>query len=204
MEQPRLFVAEHDITRLRMDAIVNSYSTRSSGRDSLNRAVQQAAGHRLGLACQRIDGIVVGTARLTLGYRLPAKYVIHTVVPTSHGPTTAEEAQLRACYRACLNIARLRRFKTIAFPVLGSGTRGFQFQFAATIALTEIQRFLEADSTPEQVIVTIYDSRGADLSLLAKQLLGYYMDEGVMVANKQWIGRRTGWWIGTIPRQAEH
>ena len=120
--------------------------------------------------------------KLTLGYGLPARYVLHAIAPTARGSTAEEQDLLAQCYRRCLVLASQRRFRTLAFPVLGSGQRGFPFRLAATIALTEIQRYLEHDAILERVIVTTYDARGYDLSNLAKELLGYYMDEGWLLA----------------------
>lgn len=178
----RLLVAERDITALRVDAIVNSADPARLGRGGLNGRIHQVAGPRLLRASRRLRGQAAGTVRLTLGYGLPAKYILHAIAPTAHGPTDEEQHLLAECYRRCLALASRRRFRTLVFPVLGSGRRGFPFDLAATIALTEIQRYLERDAILDRVIVTVYDSRGADLSSLAKELLGYYMDEGWLLA----------------------
>jgi O-acetyl-ADP-ribose deacetylase (regulator of RNase III) len=174
----RLFVAERDITELRVDAIVNSADPVRLGRGGLNGQIHQVAGPRLLRASRALRGQAAGSVKLTLGYGLPARYVLHTIVPTAHGPTAEEQDLLAECYRRCLTLASQRRFGTVVFPVLGSGHCGFPFRLAATIALTEIQRYLEHDAILGRVIVTIYDDRGYDLSNLAKELLGYYMDEG--------------------------
>jgi O-acetyl-ADP-ribose deacetylase (regulator of RNase III) len=178
----RLLVAERDITELRVDAIVNSSDPARVGYGGLNGQIHQVAGPRLRRVSQALRGHPAGTVKLTLGYGLPARYVLHTIVPTAHGPTAEEQNLLALCYRRCLALASLRRLRTLVFPVLGSGQRGFPFQVAATIALTEIPRFLEQDTVLDRVIVTIHDDRGFDLSNLAKDLLGYYMDEGWMLA----------------------
>jgi O-acetyl-ADP-ribose deacetylase (regulator of RNase III) len=180
----RLLVAERDITRLRVDAIVNSADPMHLGRGGLNGQIHQVAGPRLLRASRALRGHAAGSVKLTLGYGLPARYVLHTIVPTAHGPTAEEQDLLAECYRRCLALASRRRLGTLVFPVLGSGQRGFPFDLAATIALTEIQRYLEQDTILDRVIVTIYDARGYDLSNLAKELLGYYMDEGWMLAGE--------------------
>lgn len=178
----RLLVTERDITRLRVDAIVNSADPVHVGRGGLNGQIHQVAGPRLLRASRALRGHAAGSVKLTLGYGLPARYVLHAVVPTAHGPTTEEQDLLAQCYRRCLVLASQRRLHTLVFPVLGSGQHGFPFRSAATIALTEIRRYLEHDTILDRVIVTVYDSRGNDLSILAKDLLGYYMDEGWMLA----------------------
>ncbi|HEX8034661.1 MAG TPA: macro domain-containing protein [Ktedonobacterales bacterium] len=178
----RLLVAERDITRLCVDAIVNSADPVHLGQGGLNGQIHQVAGPRLRRVSQTLRGRPAGTVKVTLGYGLPARYVLHTIVPLAHGPTAEEQDLLAQCYRRCLALASQRRFSTLVFPVLGSGQRGFPFRLAATIALSEIQRYLEHDAILDRVIVTIYDARGYDLSLLAKELLGYYMDEGWMLA----------------------
>jgi O-acetyl-ADP-ribose deacetylase (regulator of RNase III) len=178
----RLLVAERDITELRVDAIVNSADPVHLGHGGLNSQLHQVAGPRLRRASRALRGQAAGTVKLTLGYGLPARYVLHTIVPTAHGPTPEEQDLLAHCYRRCLALASQRRFRTLVFPVLGSGQHGFPFRLAATIALSEIQRYLEHDTILDRVIVTVYDDRGYDLSHLAKDLLGYYRDEGWMLA----------------------
>jgi O-acetyl-ADP-ribose deacetylase (regulator of RNase III) len=186
MPSVRLLVAERDITDLRVDAIVNSADPVRLGRGGINGEIHRVGGPRLLWASQRLRNKPVGTVRLTLGYRLPARYVLHTIAPTAHGPTDEEQHLLGQCYRQCLALASQRRFHTLVFPVLGSGCHGFPFKLAATIAFAEIRRSLEHDAVLERVIVTIYDDRGFDLSNLAKELLGYYMDEGWLLNGQHW------------------
>jgi O-acetyl-ADP-ribose deacetylase len=174
----RLLVAKRDITELRVDAIVNSADPVPLGSGGLNGQIHQVAGPRLLRASRALRGHATGSVTLTQGYGLPARYVLHTIVPTTHGPTAEEQDLLAECYRRRLALASRRRFGTLVFPVLGSGQRGFPFRTAATIALTEIQQYLARDTVLDRVIVTIHDDRGYDLSNLAKKLLGYYMDEG--------------------------
>ena len=182
----RLLVAERDITRMRVDAIVNSAVPARVGRNGLNGQIHRIAGPRLLRASQSLRGRPAGSVRLTCGYGLPARYILHAIAPNANaaGPTDEEQRLLAQCYHRCLILASQRRFRTLVFPILGSGPRGFPFRLAATIALTEIQRYVEHDATLERVIVTIYDSRGYDLSNLAKELLGYYMDEGWVLIDK--------------------
>lgn len=182
----RLLVAERDITTFRVDAIVNSTDPLRPGRDGLDGEICRIAGPRILRVSQRLREKPAGAVTLTLGYGLPAQYVLHAVAPTAHGPTQEEQHLLAQCYRRCLGLASRRRFRTLVFPVLGSGCGGFAFQLAATIALTEIQRYLEHDAILDRVIVTVYDSRSSDLSILAKELLGYFMDEAWMLNAQRW------------------
>jgi O-acetyl-ADP-ribose deacetylase (regulator of RNase III) len=193
----RLLVAESDITVLRVDAIVNSANPVRVGRGGLDEAVHQAAGPRLLRVLQSSRALhsqPPGTVKLTLGYRLPARHIIHMIAPTAAGEMAEQERLLALCYRRCLALASLRRCRTLVFPVLGSGECGFPFERAATIALTEIQRYLESDTVLRHVVVTVYDDRGYDLSLLAKDLLGYYMDEGWSLDSTALLGRRWPNW----------
>lgn len=190
----RLLVAERDITHMRVDAIVNSADPTRIGRGELNGQIHRIAGPRLLRASQSLRGKPAGSVKLTCGYGLPARYILHAIAPNAHaaGPTDEEQRLLAQCYYGCLTLASQRRFRTLAFPVLGSGQRGFPFRLAATIALTEIQRYLEHDTMLDRVIVTVYDSRGYDLSNLARELLGYSMDEGWLLidgGDRPYIGR---------------
>ena len=179
----RLLVAERDITTFRVDAIVNSAHGVQCGRGGLNGHIHHLAGVRLLQASLGLRGQTVGAVRLTLGYQLPARYILHAFAPTAHGPTEEEQQLLAQCYRRALALASQRQFRTLVFPVLGSGEHGFPFALAATIALTEIQQYLDHDTTLEYIIVTVDDDRGYDLSNLSKDILGYFMDEGWLLAD---------------------
>ncbi len=192
----RLLVAERDITRMRVDAIVNSADPTRIGRDGLNGQIHRIAGHRLLRASQALRGKPAGSVRLTCGYGLPARYILHAIAPNAHaaGPTDEEQCLLAQCYHRCLTLASQRRFRTLVFPVLGSGQRSFPFRLAATIALAEIRRYLEHDTMLDRVIVTVNDARGYDLSNLAKEQLGYFMDEGWLL-----IGEGDRLYTGRLP-----
>jgi O-acetyl-ADP-ribose deacetylase (regulator of RNase III) len=170
---------------MRVDAIVTSTCPLGVKRSILRSKIYKAAGPRLYRASKALRGIPIGSVRLTLGYGLPARYILHANTPIAHtpDPTDEEKELLARCSRSCLALASQRKFHTLVFPVLGTGKRGFPFKLAATIALTTIQQYLEQDTILDQVIVTIYDDRGYDLSNLAKELLGYYMDEGWLLNN---------------------
>ena len=117
----RLLVAESNITKMRVDAIVNSANAAQIGRGGLNEVIHKAAGPRLLHASQALRDRPPGTVKLTLGYRLPARHIIHVVVPNADGDMAEREHLLALCYRKCLSLASLRGFRTLVFPVLGSG-----------------------------------------------------------------------------------
>lgn len=129
MSTIRLLVAERDMTTLPADAIVNSADPVHPGRGGLSGQIHQVAGPRLLRTSQKLVHAAPGSVKLTLGYGLPARYVLHVITPiaTAHDPTADEQNLLTQCYRRCLTLASQRRFRTLVFPVLGSGQRGSHF-----------------------------------------------------------------------------
>lgn len=120
----RLLVAERDITRFQVDAIVNSVDPLLKCCGGLNRQIYQMAGTHLMRSSRRLKEQGIGEVRLTLGYELPARYILHAFVPTAHGPSEEEQRFLAQCYHKALTLASQRQFRTVVFPVLGSGQRG--------------------------------------------------------------------------------
>ncbi len=108
--------------------------------------------------CRSIGGCPTGEARITQGYNLPARFVIHTVGPIWRGGRAGEENLLRSCYRNCLVIIKNRRLKSIAFPSISTGVFGYPVELAAPVALNEIIRYLKSDSTLERVEIVCFDS----------------------------------------------
>lgn len=124
-----------DITRLRVDAVVNAANTRLAGGGGVDGAIHRAAGPELKKACAEIGGCPTGEARITPGYDLPAKWVIHTVGPVWNGGEKDEPVLLKGCYQSCMKLARRNGVQSIAFPCISTGAYGFPSDLAAEIAL---------------------------------------------------------------------
>ncbi len=135
-------VVQADITTLAVDAIVNAANESLRGGGGVDGAIHRAAGPKLLEACRAIGGCPTGEARLTQGYDLPAKYVIHTVGPVWQGGGHGEDDLLAACYRHSMSIALRHQVRSIAFPAISTGVYGFPIERAAAIAANEVDRFL--------------------------------------------------------------
>jgi O-acetyl-ADP-ribose deacetylase len=135
-------VVEADITTLKVDAIVNAANETLRGGGGVDGAIHRAAGPELLKECIQIGFCPTGEARLTKGYKLPAKYVIHTVGPVWQGGMYNEDELLAACYRHSLSLALRHHIRTIAFPAISTGAYGFPLRRAAGIAADETERFL--------------------------------------------------------------
>jgi O-acetyl-ADP-ribose deacetylase len=153
----RISIQRGDITRLAVDAIVNAANSSLLGGGGVDGAIHRAAGPELLAECRNLGGCPAGDARLTRGYRLPARHVIHTVGPVWRGGDSGEGEILARCYRACLSIASERRFRDIAFPAIATGVYGFPRQEAAQIAVAEARRHLADDECLERLIFVCFD-----------------------------------------------
>ena len=138
----RIHILQCDITQLEVDAIVNASNTSLSGGGGVDGAIRRAAGPQLLEACRRLDGCRPGEAKITQGYLLPAKYIIHTVGPVYDGGDKGEPEILYACYTNSLILAAENQLKTLAFPCIGAGLYGYPFQDACKIALNAVFDFL--------------------------------------------------------------
>ena len=145
MREPVEIVAG-DITRQRVDAIVNAANTSLLGGGGVDGAIHRAAGPRLLAACRDLGGCPTGRARITPGYDLPARWVVHTVGPVWHGGDRGEESLLEQCYVNTLMLASLYDVRSIAFPAISTGAYGFPQPLAARVAVRSIIAFLRDDA----------------------------------------------------------
>jgi O-acetyl-ADP-ribose deacetylase (regulator of RNase III) len=147
----RTEVVEGDITKQAVDAIVNAANTTLLGGGGVDGAIHRAAGPELLAECRKLGGCATGQAKITRGYGLPAKWVIHTVGPVWRDGQQGEDELLASCYRSCFALAEQHGIRTIAFPSISTGAYGFPMARAARIAVRETQRFLVQNNSVAQV-----------------------------------------------------
>lgn len=171
MTVERIEIVEGDITRLAVDAIVNAANESLLGGGGVDGAIHRAAGPELLAECRTLGGCPTGEAKITRGYRLPARHVIHTVGPVWRGGGAGEEALLASCYRRCLEIAAEHRLSTIAFPAISTGIYGFPVARAAEIAVETVTATLAGREYPARVILCCFaqKSTAAHRGALAKR-----------------------------------
>lgn len=163
--QSRLAVVEGDITGQSVDAIVNAANTSLLGGGGVDGAIHRAAGPELLEACRTLGGCATGQAKITKGYRLKAKWVIHTVGPVWRDGRHDEDELLASCYRSCFALAEQNDIRTVAFPSISTGAYGFPMDRAARIAVTQAKRFLEQNTTLEKVLLVCFGKSAFDVHL---------------------------------------
>ena len=153
----KINVVQGDITRAQVDAIVNAANTTLMGGGGVDGAIHRAAGPGLYLACRKFHGCPTGEARITSGFNLPARYIIHTPGPIWHGGDGNERQLLTNSYRNSLRLAEEHGCRSVAFPSISTGVYAFPLELAAPIALTTIRDFLDTAAVVETVTMVCYD-----------------------------------------------
>lgn len=154
----RIKLIQGDITRLRVDGIVNAANRSLLGGGGVDGAIHRAAGPQLLEECKKLGGCATGQAKMTGGYRLPVHCVIHTVGPIYSGSREDAE-QLASCYRSCLQLAVENGLESIAFPAISCGVYGYPIEEAAEIALRTACNFLVEHATPGQIVFVLFSER---------------------------------------------
>ena len=158
MATERIILLDSDITTLRVDAIVNAANNSLLGGGGVDAAIHRVAGPELLAECRTLKGCSTGEAKITKGYRLPARFVIHTVGPVWHGGSQGEAKMLAACYRSCFELAMHHQLTSLAFPAISTGVYGFPKEAAGRIAIQETRKALAARAELRKVIFVCFNA----------------------------------------------
>jgi O-acetyl-ADP-ribose deacetylase (regulator of RNase III) len=151
-------LVDDDITVLKVEAIVNAANNSLLGGGGVDGAIHHAAGPGLLEECRKLNGCATGDAKITQGYNLPARYIIHTVGPVWHGGSAGEEGLLAKCYQKSYRLAREKKLRSIAFPAISTGVYGFPKKKAALIAVRETQKALSENKELERVLFVCFNA----------------------------------------------
>lgn len=167
----RIAIVQEDITVLKVDAIVNAANNSLLGGAGVDGAIHRAAGPQLLEECKSLRGCPTGEAKITGGYELPAKWVIHTVGPVWSGGAKGEAGLLARCYQNCLEVAAQYSLRTIAFPAISTGAYRFPMELATRIAVDEVPNYLRAESSVEKVTFVCFNDEANRVYTAAVQEL---------------------------------
>ena len=164
----RIEVVQGDITKQQVEVIVNAANNSLLGGGGVDGAIHRAAGIELLEECRKLKGCPTGQAKITRGYRLLAKWVIHTVGPVWRGGNYKEDEYLAQCYQSCFTLMEKHRLKTVAFPSISTGAYRFPLKRAIKIAVTETKNFLKRNNSAKKIVFvcftqTVYDCYIAEL-----------------------------------------
>ena len=170
-----LRIVQGDITKLKVDVVVNAANNELNGGGGVDGAIHSAAGPELLTECLSLGGCQTGKAKLTKGYRLFAKHIIHTVGPVWYGGSSREESYLRSCYKESFLLFEQLSARSIAFPAISTGVYGYPFEPATRMAFFEARMFLQSEKSGEREVIFVYFSE-KDHQVANKLYRDYFKD----------------------------